>query len=213
MQVVVQNTAGEVVDHLDVSEAVFDLAPAPGAIHQALVRERADARLGTADTHTRGEVRGGGAKPYRQKGTGHARQGSKRAPHFKGGGVVFGPHPRSYHQDIPKKVRRLALGSALSSCLRQNRVIVLDRLELEEAKTREMAALLERLGVASSTLIINPEREERLWRSARNLPRVKVVTASDVSLGDVLSHQTLLFSAEALRRVEERLKADLGEMS
>jgi len=154
VQIPVHNVAGEVVDQLELSDAVFGVPPNEAVVHQAMVRQLADARQGTASTKTRGLVSGGGRKMFRQKGTGSARLGSRRAPLLRGGGVVFGPHPRSYRQAMPRKMRRLALRCVLSAKVASEEIIVLDQLSLQEPKTKEMARILKDLGVESSALIV-----------------------------------------------------------
>src|SRR5438045_1031069 len=152
MDVQVRSLAGASVGTITLDERVFGIEPNLAVLHQVVVAQLANRRQGTADTRTRGEVRGGGRKPWRQKGTGRARQGSIRAPHWKGGGIVFGPHPRSYHRDLPRKMRRLALRSALSAKLQEGELLVIDQLALPAAKTKEMSALLARLGADGSAL-------------------------------------------------------------
>ena len=158
----------------------------------------ANARLGTHKTKTRGEVRGGGTKPWRQKGTGRARQGSIRAPQWKGGGTVFGPQPRSYEQKMNRKMRRLALRSALSAKAAESQVLVMDALEMAEPKTRAMAELLVRLNIASSVLILLPAANINVERSARNLDSVKTLRANCLSVRDLLGYDTIVMSREAV---------------
>jgi large subunit ribosomal protein L4 len=172
-------------------------------MHQALVRQLANARQGTADTKTRGEVSGGGRKPWKQKGTGRARQGSTRAPQWKGGGVVFGPHPRSYRQRMPKQMRRLALKSALSAKAAENQIRVIEAFSLEAPKTREVEALLGNLNCPTTAVILLPHADEMTTRSARNLTGVKTLRTSYLNVRDLLGYDFLVLSREALRAVEQ----------
>jgi large subunit ribosomal protein L4 len=181
-------------------------------MHQALVRQLANARQGTADTKTRGEVSGGGRKPWRQKGTGRARQGSTRAPHWKGGGVVFGPHPRSYEQRMPKKMRRLAIKSALSAKAAEQQIRIVDAFNLEAPRTRDFDALLGNLNVPTTALVLLPSAEEIVVRSARNLEGVKTLHTSYMNVRDLLGYDYLVMSREGLRAVEAFFgEAELGE--
>ena len=203
MQVPVYNIKGEIVDHLELKEEVFGVPPNPGVVHQAVVRQLANARLGTASTKTRGQVSGGGRKPYRQKGPGRARRGSSRSPLLRGGGIVFGPHPRSYRQAMPKKMRRLALRSVLSSKVAEGEMIVVDELALNEPKTKEMANILANLGINSSTLIVTAESDPNVYKSARNLERTEALPANLLNVVDLLSHKILMITVAAVRKVEE----------
>ncbi len=198
MRVPVRNMVGETVDEIDLRDDVFGIEPNAAVMHQALVRQMANARLGTHKTKTRGEVRGGGTKPWRQKGTGRARQGSIRAPQWKGGGTVFGPQPRGYEQKMNRKMRRLALRSALSAKAAESRVLVMDALEMAEPKTRAMAELLARLNIASSVLILLPAANINVERSARNLDSVKTLRANCLSVRDLLGYDTIVMSREAV---------------
>jgi large subunit ribosomal protein L4 len=203
VQVAVHNVAGEVVDQLELSDAVFGVPLNEAVMHQAMVRQLADARQGTASTKTRGLISGGGRKMFRQKGTGFARRGSRRAPLLRGGGVVFGPHPRSYRQAMPRKMRRLALRCVLSAKVASEEIIVLDELSLQEPKTKEMVRILRDLGVDSSALIVTAEPEPNVYKSARNIQRVTTLPASMLSVVDVLSHRKLMISVAAVKVVEE----------
>jgi large subunit ribosomal protein L4 len=202
VQAQVFNTAGEVVDQIELSEYIFGIEPNVPVMHQALVRQRANARLGTHDTRTRGEVRGGGRKPWRQKGTGRARQGSTRSPHWRGGGVVFGPHPRSYTQDMPRKMRRLALRSALSDKARGEAITVVQGLEEIEPRTKVMAQVLEALAVTSGALIVLPEKSETVERAAGNLDNVKTLLYRNLNLADLLKYQRLILTPAAVAEIE-----------
>lgn len=202
MRVPVRDMVGETVGELDLSDAVFGIEPHVAVMHQALVRQLANARLGTHDTKTRSEVAGGGRKPWRQKGTGRARQGSTRAAHWRGGGIIFGPTPRSYEQKMNRKMRRLALRSALSVKASDQQLVVIDDLVMNEAKTREMAALLDRLGLESSVLMLLPERNDNVELSARNLPYVKVQRATNLSVRDLLGYDYVMVTRGAVEQIE-----------
>jgi large subunit ribosomal protein L4 len=203
MQVPVFNQAGEQIDQIELRDDIFGVEPNESVMHQALVRQLANARQGTADTKTRGEVSGGGRKPWKQKGTGRARQGSNRAPHWKGGGVVFGPHPRSYEQRMPKKMRRLALRSALSAKAAEQRIRIVDAFNLEAPRTREVDAILGNLNVPTTALLLLPQGEDILVRSARNLKGVKTLRTGYLNVRDLLGYDYLVMSREALRAVEQ----------
>ena len=205
MRVDVYSMTGEVVGQAELQDEVFGIIPNEGLLHQAVLRQLANARQGTADTKTRGEISGGGKKPWRQKGTGRARAGSTRAPHWRGGGVVFGPHPRSYHQDMPRKMRRLALRGALSASLAGGRVLVLDELQLTEPKTREVAQLFSNLDLEGSTLIVTPAADQAIVRSARNIPGTRILPADLLNVLDVLKHTHLVMPLAAARRIEQNL--------
>jgi len=203
VQVPVHNIEAEVVDHIELNEAVFGMPPNQAVVHQALVRQLANARLGTASTKTRAQVAGGGRKPFRQKGTGRARRGSSRSPLMKGGGAAFGPHPRSYRQAMPKKMRRLAIRCVLSSKVAEGEMIVVDELTLSEPRTKEMARILANLGVDSSALIVTAEPDPNVYKSARNLERTKTLPANLLNVVDLLSHRILMITVAAVRMVEE----------
>jgi len=203
LQVPVHNISGEVVDHIELSEEVFGVPPNQAVVHQALVRQLANARLGTASTKTRAQVSGGGRKPFRQKGTGRARRGSSRAPLYKGGGVAFGPQLRSYRQAMPKKMRRLALRCVLSAKVADGGIIVVDELALSRPETKEMARILMALGVASSALIVTAEPNVNVYKSARNLERIETLPANLLNVVDLSSHRILMMTVAAARRVEE----------
>src|SRR6266853_5763908 len=157
---------GSVVRTIDLDDRVFGIEPNRAVVHQAVVTQEANARQGTHDTRTRGEVAGGGKKPYRQKGTGYARQGSKRAPHYTGGGIVFGPHPRSYEKAFPKKMRHLAMRSVLSARAAEDALTIVDSFTLEAGKTKALLATLATLGAADGALVVLGERSETLFRAA-----------------------------------------------
>ncbi len=202
MQVPVYNAHGEQIQEAELRDDIFAAPINQALMHQALVRQLANARLGTHKTKTRGEVRGGGRKPWRQKGTGRARQGSIRSPHWRGGGTVFGPQPRSYRQKMPRKMRRQALRSALSVKAAGSQVILLDALEMDEPKTKEVIGILRNLGVDSSALIVLPRRDEVILRSVRNLPRVRTLVAQYLNVRDLLKFDYILMPLASLDVIE-----------
>ena len=187
---------------VELRDHIFAAPVNEAVMHQALVRQLANARLGTHKTKTRGEVRGGGAKPWRQKGTGRARHGSIREPQWRGGGTVFGPQPRSYRQKMPKKMRHLALKGGLTVKAQEGKILVLDGLEMEEPKTKEMLTILENLKVEDSALILLPERNTNVERSARNISGVKTLRANYLNLRDLLNHDWLIMPLGALEMIE-----------
>lgn len=199
------NQTGAQIGDIELSDAVFGIEPNEHVLHQVVVMQLASLRQGTHSTKTRGEVSGGGAKPWRQKGTGRARQGSIRAPHWVGGGTVFGPKPRSYKYKLPKKVRRLALKSALSSKVKANEMIVVDDLQIEKPKTKEMVAILANLSAEGKTLIVTGDYNETVTLSARNIPGVKTIEARQVNVLDVLKYDKMIMTKGAVERVEEVL--------
>jgi large subunit ribosomal protein L4 len=187
---------------VDLPYRIFAAPVNEAVMHQALVRQLANARLGTHKTKGRGEVSGGGAKPWRQKGTGRARHGSIREPQWRGGGTVFGPQPRSYRQRMPKKMRRLALRGGLTVKAQEGKILVLDGLEMEEPKTKGMLTILENLKVEDSALILLPERNVNVERSARNISGVKTLQANYLNLRDLLSYDWLIMPLGALEVIE-----------
>jgi large subunit ribosomal protein L4 len=200
VEVTVYDIQGNEAGTVELDESVFGVTPNVPVMHQALVRQRANARQGTHSTKTRAEVRGGGRKPWRQKGTGRARQGSIRSPQWRGGGVVFGPKPRKYTKSMPKKMRRLAIRSVLSAKHRDAEMIVVDGVYDIEPKTRAMRELLARLplGDARSTLIVVGEKSDNVYRGANNLERTKVLPAEYINMQDMLSHQRVLVTRDAI---------------
>ena len=203
MQVDVHDMTGAVVGQAKLDDTVWAIEPNVAVMHQALVRQHANARKGTHDTRTRGEVSGGGKKPWRQKGTGRARQGSIRSPQWSGGGVVWGPHPRSYAQAMPRKMRRLAIRSALSAKVRDGRLTVIEGLAAIEPRTKAMKRVLEALPPARSVLIVVPERVETITRAANNLPEVATIQAPYLNVRDVLKHDRLVVTREAIATIED----------
>jgi len=202
VQIPVYNLAGEVVEHIEISDEVFAVPLNQAVVHQAVVRQQANARQGTASTKTRSEVSGTSGKLFRQKGTGLARAGSRRSPLRRGGGIVFGPRPRSYRQAMPKKMRRLALRCVLSAKVGDEELMVLEQLKLGEPKTKEMAQILATLGVGSSALIVTAEPEESVIKSVRNIAGIKTLPANLLNVVDILSHKRLLMTVAAMRMVE-----------
>ena len=202
MQVPVYNMQGEQVSEADLRDDIFAVPVNEALMHQALVRQLANARLGTHKTKTRGEVRGGGRKPWRQKGTGRARQGSIRAPQWRGGGTVFGPQPRNYRQKMPRKMRRQALRSALSVKAAESQIVVLDALEMAEPKTKQMKEILRNLKIESSALILLPQPDEVILRSARNLPQVRTLVAQYLNVRDLLKYDHLIIPLASLPVIE-----------
>jgi large subunit ribosomal protein L4 len=192
VQAKVYNLAGEEVDKIELDDAVFGIRPNMAVVHQAVVRQQANARQGTHDTKTRAEVRGGGAKPWRQKGTGRARQGSIRSPQWRHGGVVFGPHPRSYEQDMPRKMRRLAMRSVLSAKAAAGRLVVVDSFADLEPRTKVMKQVLDNLKIDGTALIMTPGHEPNVEMAAANLPYVRTMMAYLLSVVDMLRHDYLI---------------------
>jgi large subunit ribosomal protein L4 len=188
---------------VDLSEELFAAPINAAVLHQVVTAQLAGRRLGTSDTKTRGEVRGGGRKPYRQKGTGRARQGSISAPHYRGGGVVFGPHPRSYEQRLPRKMKRLALRGALTAKFGDEAVKVIDTFGLEAIKTKDLAGVLSALEATGRVLVVAPARDEKLELSARNLPTVEIILADSLNVVDLLKADVVLIEQPSLARMQE----------
>ena len=203
MEVPVYSLTRDVIKHIEISDDVFGVPFNQPVVHQSMVRQRANARQGTASTKTRGEVVGTTRKMFRQKGTGSARGGGRRSPLRRGGGITFGPKPRSYRQAMPKKMRRLALRCVLSAKAADGELIILERLNLDEPKTKEMARILTVLGVDSSALITTSELKENIVKSTRNLPRIKTIPANLLNVVDLLSHKSLLMTVAEVNKVEQ----------
>ncbi|MGA8015334.1 MAG: 50S ribosomal protein L4 [Candidatus Dormiibacterota bacterium] len=199
----VVDLSGESRGELELPAEVFSTVPHPAVMHQALLRQLANARQGTHDTKTRTEVSGGGRKPYRQKGTGRARQGSIRAPHYAGGGTVFGPTPRSHRLEMPRRQRRLALRSALSVKAEEGAITILDGVDLDEPRTRVVAELLRTLEAGRRVLLVLGSHHEVLEKSARNLPHVRLVLAANLSVRDLLTAETVVMTKDAVEHVAE----------
>jgi large subunit ribosomal protein L4 len=194
---------GKSVGDIDLSDALFAAPVNETVLHQVVTAQLAARRTGTHDTKTRGQVRGGGKKPYRQKGTGRARQGTRTAPHYRGGGVVFGPHPRSYEQRLPRRMRRLALRGALTAKFGDEAIRVIDSFGLEAAKTKDFAGVLTALEAKGRILIVAPGGDDNLRLSARNLPTVEVILADSLNVVDLLNADVVLIEQPALARMEE----------
>ena len=200
----VLNTRAEKVGEVTLDDALFDVEVKPGILHEVVCRQRAGWRGGNASTKCKGEVSGGGAKPWRQKGTGRARSGSRRSPVWRGGGTVFGPKPRDYAYTIPKKVRRLALRMALSARRQEGNLLILDKFELPEIKTREFVKVLDALS-AQDCLIVVDAMERNLDLSSRNVVGVKVLPVAGLNVYDILKHSKLMLVQASLDGIERRL--------
>ncbi|AVQ97652.1 50S ribosomal protein L4 [Oceanobacillus iheyensis] len=196
---------GSQAGDLELNDSVFGIEPNTHVLHEAVVMQRASMRQGTHAVKGRSDVRGGGRKPWRQKGTGRARQGSIRSPQWVGGGVVFGPTPRSYSYKLPKKVRRLALRSALSSKVQEENLVVLESLAMDAPKTKEVVSMLKALNVDTKALIVTAEKDETVIRSANNLQSVKVLTVEEVNVLDLLTHDKLILTKDAAGKAGEVL--------
>ncbi|KAB8127630.1 50S ribosomal protein L4 [Gracilibacillus oryzae] len=199
------NQSGSQVGDVEISDAVFGIEPNEHVLHDAVLMQRASLRQGTHAVKNRSEVRGGGRKPWRQKGTGRARQGSIRSPQWVGGGTVFGPTPRSYSYKLPKKVRRLALKSALSSKVKEDSLVVLEGIAFDAPKTKEVVAILSSLNADTKALIVTADTDAVLVKSANNLQNVKVLSVSEVNVLDLLTHDKLVITKEAAEKAGEVL--------
>lgn len=205
MKIPVRNREGKTIEEIDVSPEVFEVKPNEAAVHQVIKAQLAAARRGTAKTKTRAEVRGGGKKPWRQKGTGRARIGSIRAPHWTGGGTVFGPVPRDYSFNVPKKMRRVALRSILSSKARDGRLIILDDFGLAEPRTKDAVQVLKNLDATKKTTVIVGVNQDAAVRSVRNIDNVRIIYSSEINAYDLLDNEYLVMTRAALNAVEEGL--------
>jgi large subunit ribosomal protein L4 len=194
---------GKDLGSLELSDDLFGAPVNEAVLHQVVTAQLAGRRLGTHDTKTRGEVRGGGKKPYRQKGTGRARQGTPTAPHYRGGGAVFGPHPRSYEQRLPRKMKRLALRGALTAKLGDEAIRIIDSFGLEAIRTAGVVGLLAAVNATGRILVVAPSTDEKLRLSARNLPTVEVILADSLNVVDILKADTVVIEQPALARMEE----------
>ena len=201
----VYDNQGKESGQVELPASIFNVPVNVAVLHQAVRRQQANDRQGTHETKTRGEVSGGGKKPWKQKGTGRARQGSTRAPQWRHGGTVFGPHPRSYEQKMPRKQRRLALKAALTAKSQDGALRVVEEITLEAPKTRVLADLFDQLGAGARTLFVIPEHDLMLEKSTRNLAGIKTILATNLNPGDVLIADTLVFTRAALTQVEEWL--------
>jgi large subunit ribosomal protein L4 len=204
-KVALYSVNGSQVGEFELSDGIFGIQPNVHVLHSAVVLQQAAERQGTHKVKGRSEVRGGGRKPWKQKGTGRARQGSIRSPQWVGGGTVFGPTPRGYGFKLPKKVRRLAIKSALSSKVIDNEIIVLDQLALTAPKTKEFAAILGNLKVGRKALVVTANYEDNVALSARNIPGIKFVAADGINVLDVMVHDKLIITKEAVEKVQEVL--------
>ena len=204
-KVSVLSQTGSSVGDIELNESIFGIEPNEAVLFEALVQQRAALRQGNHKVKNRSEVAGGGRKPWRQKGTGRARQGSIRSPQWRGGGVVFGPTPRSYAYKLPKKVRRLALLSALSSKVREENIIVLEGLAFEAPKTKDFIQVLQDLSINKKALIVTADLDETVALSARNIPGISVITAAGVNILDLVGHEKLVLTKAAVEKIEEVL--------
>ena len=200
------NVKGEKVSDITLNENVFGIKPNDAVLYDAITLAQASQRQGTADTKTRSEVSGGGRKPWRQKGTGRARQGSTRAPHWYHGGIVFGPHPRTYGKKMNRKERVLALKSALSYKVKENEIIILDELNVKTPKTKDMIKLLNDIKAPSKTLIVVDELTDNLILATRNIPKVELLEVSEINVLDIIGADGLVITKKALEMIEEAYK-------
>jgi large subunit ribosomal protein L4 len=199
----VYNMDGEIVGNIELDDNIFGIEVNENVLHAVTVNQLANKRQGTQSTKTRGEVRGGGRKPWRQKGTGRARHGSIRAPQWVKGGVALGPKPRSYRYTLPKKVRRLALKSALTSKVNNNNILVLDKLDFDNIKTKQMVNVLDNLKVDSSALIVLAGKNEKVEKSVRNIQGIKTALVNTINVLDILKHDKFIITKDAVSKVEE----------
>lgn len=199
----VYNINGEVVEEMELSDDIFGIEINEHAVYEVVKNQLANKRQGTQSAKTRAEVRGGGRKPWRQKGTGRARQGSINAPHWTGGGVTFAPKPRDYSYSVPKKVRRLAMKSALTSKVLNNEIIVIDEINFDAPKTKEMANFLTKVNADKKALIVMGEKNENVIKSANNIPNVQTALVNTLNVYDILKYNSFIITKDAVRKVEE----------
>lgn len=197
------NMAGEAVGTIELNDAVFGIEPNQNAVHAVVKNILANKRQGTQSAKTRAEVRGGGRKPFRQKGTGRHRQGSSTDPSQVGGGVVFAPKPRSYRYTVPKKLRRLAMKSMLSSKAQENELIVIDEISFEEPKTKKMVKMLEDVKAQKKALIVMADKDENVIRSAANIPGVRTALVGTMNVYEIINHNSLILTKAAVEKIEE----------
>ena len=197
------NMAGETVGTIEINDAVFGIEPNQNAVHAVVKNILANKRQGTQSAKTRAEVRGGGRKPFRQKGTGRHRQGSSTDPSQVGGGVVFAPKPRSYRYTLPKKLRRLAMLSALSSKVQENEIIVVDKLSFEAPKTKEMIKVLSNLNAEKKALIVMAEKDENVIKSAANIQGIRTALVGTMNVYEIINHTSFIVTEEAVKKIEE----------
>ncbi|GAB1476213.1 50S ribosomal protein L4 [Bacillota bacterium] len=202
-QVTMLKMDGTEAGNIDLNDDIFAIAVNENAVHAVIVNYLANQRQGTQSAKTRGEVRGGGRKPFRQKGTGRARQGSSTSPNQVGGGLAFAPKPRDYRYTLPKKLRRLAMKSALSSKVEEKDIIVLDGLKMEAPKTKEMIKVLGNINAGKKALIITDIKDENVVLSAANIPGVKTTIVGEMNVYDIVNHKSLILTKEAVNRIEE----------
>ena len=200
------NMNGEVVGDIGLSDEIFGIKINKEVMHSAVINQLANRRQGTQSTKTKSEVRGGGRKPWRQKGTGRARHGSIRSAQWTGGGIVLGPKPRSYRYELPKKVKRLALKSALTSKVNDNDIIVLDELKLNSIKTKQMIGILNNLKIDDSALIVLPEKDENIVKSSNNIPGIMTAHVNTINIYDVLKHSKFIVTKDTVEKIEEVYK-------
>lgn len=204
MQIDIVNIEGKKVGSADLDDAVFGTKVKDYLLWELVKAQQAAKRAGTHSTKTRANVRGGGKKPYKQKGTGNARQGSSRAPNHVGGGKVFGPHPRDYEYTVPKKVKRAALASALSLRAKEKKLVVVDKFSFDAPKTKQMAGILKTLGL-SKALVVDEKGNANLFKSVRNLAKAKVIAPEGLNVFDILNHSDLVIAAGAIKNIEKRV--------
>ena len=205
-KITMMNMAGQEAGTIELSDEIFGIEPNQDAVHAVVVNYLANQRQGTQSAKTRGEVRGGGRKPFRQKGTGRHRQGSSTDPSQVGGGVVFAPKPRDYRYAVPKKLKRLALKSALSAKVQDQEIIVLDKLEVEEPKTKKMVEILGNIGAAKKALIVTAEKNDNVVRSAANIPGVRTALATTMNVYEIVNHGSLILTKDAVEKIQEVYK-------
>lgn len=201
--VVMINQLGEEVGKIDLNEAVFGIEVNEHAVYEVVKNQLANKRQGTQSAKTRAEVRGGGRKPWRQKGTGRARQGSTRSPQWTGGGVVFAPKPRDYSYSVPKKVKRLALKRVLTSKVNDEEIIVLDKLELDAISTKAAQEVISKINIGRNALFVVSERDEKVYRSFKNIPNVDTVVADKMNVYDILKYDSFVVTQDAVKKIEE----------
>lgn len=199
----VYNMQGEIVEQIELSENIFGIEINEHVVYEVVKNQLANKRQGTQSTKTRGEVRGGGRKPWKQKGTGRARAGSTNSPIFVGGGIAFGPKPRSYSYKVPKKVRRLALKSVLTSKVQENEIIVIDHLDFNSPKTKDMVNLLARLNADKKALIVMDEKNINVIKSSKNIPHVETALVNTMNVYDILKYNSFIITKDAVKKVEE----------
>ena len=202
-KVTMLNMAGNEAGTLELKDEIFGIEPNQNAVHAVVKNILANRRQGTQSAKTRAEVRGGGRKPFRQKGTGRHRQGSSTDPSQVGGGIVFAPKPRSYRYTLPKKMRRLAMLSALSSKVKENEIIVMDEIKFEAPKTKEMVKMLENIKAGKKALIVMAEKDDNVIRSAANIPGIRTALVSTMNVYDIINHTNFIVTKEAVEKIEE----------